>query len=132
MKINIFKSETIISFFVILLFALISCSGDSSDGDNPNTDGDMPMNGGDGSNGDGESSEGPMVATLVQNFDANDGLSLDNDGNVYASDFGSFTGTEVFKTDISTGEVTVAVDGLVAPTGNFVDSDGIILSLIHI
>lgn len=126
MKINIFKSEIITSFFVILLVALISCSSDSSDGDGPIIDGDTPMTDGNGSNGGGEPNEGPMVETLVSSFNATDGLSLDSDGNIYASNFANFTGSEVLKINSSTSEVTVAVDGLVAPTGNFVDSDGII------
>ncbi|MDB4291901.1 hypothetical protein N9954_00725 [Maribacter sp.] len=64
------------------------------------------------------------VETLVQDFQASDGLSVDRHGTIYASNFANFTGTEVLKVNPNTGTVEIAVDGLVAPTGNSVDRYG--------
>ncbi len=72
----------------------------------------------------GKVTKNAKVETLVANFQANDGLSVDRFGNVYASDFSNYTGTEVLKVNPKTGAVEVAVDSLVAPTGNVVDKAG--------
>ena len=68
--------------------------------------------------------ENARVETLVANFQADDGLSVDRFGNIYASRFASFTGTTLVKVDPDSAEVTVQVDSLVNPTGNFVDNAG--------
>lgn len=64
------------------------------------------------------------VETLVQDFQANDGLSVDRNGTIYASNFANFTGTEVLKVNPNTAAVEVAVNDLRAPTGNVVDRSG--------
>ena len=64
------------------------------------------------------------VETLVEDFGANDGLSVDRGGNIYASNFAAFAGTELLKTNPRTGVTEIIADNLVAPTGNVVDSDG--------
>lgn len=64
------------------------------------------------------------VETLVTNFGANDGLSVNSNGTIFASNFNNFSGTEVLKVNPRTGAVEVAVDSLVAPTGNVVDRNG--------
>jgi len=64
------------------------------------------------------------VTTLVSDFAASDGLSIDSSGNIYASNFAAFTGTEVLKTNPNTGVTEVIVDSLVAPTGNVIDRNG--------
>ncbi|QLG44858.1 NHL repeat-containing protein [Costertonia aggregata] len=64
------------------------------------------------------------VETLVNNFEATDGLSVDRSGNIYASNFSAFTGTTVLKTNPFTGQTSVAVDSLVAPLGNTTDRQG--------
>lgn len=74
--------------------------------------------------GGGPILEKAKVETLVSDFKATDGLSVDRSGNIYASNFASFTGTEVLKTNSNTGETSVVLDGLVAPTGNVVDRQG--------
>lgn len=104
---NMFKSKRIsISFALVFIIGILaSCSK-------------FPYGGG------GPILENAKVETLVTNFKASDGLSIDRKGNIYASNFAAFTGTEVLKTNPKTGEVSVAVDGLVAPTGNVVDRQG--------
>lgn len=64
------------------------------------------------------------VETLVENFQASDGLSVDRHGNIYASNYAQFTGTEVLKVNPKTAAVEVAVNDLRAPTGNVVDRYG--------
>jgi len=64
------------------------------------------------------------VETLVQDFQANDGLSVDRHGTIYASNFANFMGTEVLKVNPNTAVVEVAVNDLRAPTGNVVDKSG--------
>ncbi len=70
--------------------------------------------------------ENARVETLISNFQADDGLSVDRFGNIYASRFASFSGTTLVRVDPDTAEVTVAVDSLVNPTGNVVDEAGAI------
>ncbi len=72
----------------------------------------------------GKISEKAKVETVVANFPANDGLSIDRQGNVFASNFANFGGTQVVKANPRTGDFEIAVDSLVAPTGNFVDRRG--------
>lgn len=64
------------------------------------------------------------VETLVQNFQASDGLSLDRQGTIYASNYANFSGTEVLKVNPRTAVVEIAVNDLRAPTGNVVDRSG--------
>lgn len=66
------------------------------------------------------------VTTLVQNFQASDGLSVDDEGSIYASDYGDFMGTEVLKVNPNTAAIEVAVNNLSAPTGNTIDASGTI------
>ncbi len=72
----------------------------------------------------GKITRNAKVETLVPAFQANDGLSVDRFGTVYASSFSNFAGTEVLKVNPKTGVIGVAVDSLVAPTGNVVDKAG--------
>ncbi|MEM1336296.1 MAG: hypothetical protein AAF634_14555 [Bacteroidota bacterium] len=103
------------------VFQLCSCSSDSDDrvveNENP----------GPGANEDPAPEPEPImedvVQTLVANFGANDGLSVAADGTIYASNFGSFTGTQVLAVNPETGVVEVAVDNLQAPTGNCIDAE---------
>jgi len=104
-------------FFIIALsvFSMYSCSSNSDDtviepdgGENP--DPEIPVE--------------DKVRTLVANFGANDGVSVDGDGIIYASNFGDFMGTQVLKVNPQSTVVEVAVDGLQAPTGNLLDSSG--------
>ncbi|AWX45876.1 hypothetical protein HME9304_02906 [Flagellimonas maritima] len=64
------------------------------------------------------------VETIVADFPANDGLSVDRSGNVYASNFSGYSGTQIFKVNPRTASVEAAVDSLVAPTGNVIDKNG--------
>ncbi len=70
-----------------------------------------------------------LVATLVPNFPANDGLYVADDGTVFASDFGVFgdtgqgSGTTIYQVSTA-GDVTVKADNLVAPMQGVMDSDG--------
>lgn len=64
------------------------------------------------------------VSTLVTNFIADDGLTLDKDGNIYASEFTSTgAGTRIMKVTPS-GETSVFADGLSGSLGNVFDNDG--------
>ncbi len=71
-----------------------------------------------------------IVSTLVRNIDSNDGLTIDADGNVYASEFGDFInsggdGTRVLKITPS-GTVSTYVDQLNGPLGiNMDDSNNL-------
>ncbi|MFS4466641.1 hypothetical protein [Maribacter sp. 2210JD10-5] len=91
-------------FFALILIITVSCSK-------------FPYGG-------GPILEKAKVETLVNDFQATDGLSVDSRGNIYASNFANFGGTVVLKTNPYTGETSVVVDGLVAPTGNVVDREG--------
>ena len=80
----------------------------------------------------GKISEKASVETIVPNFAGNDGVSIDRQGNVLTSNFGNFSGTEVFRTMPRTGEFEVAVDSVFAPTGNGVDRRGNIILVNNI
>ncbi|MEL7271260.1 MAG: hypothetical protein AAGL34_16920 [Bacteroidota bacterium] len=77
----------------------------------------------------GDVADKATVETLVADFPANDGLSLDRRGNIFASNFQNFQGTQIYKTNPKTGEFEVAVDGLAAPTGNALDRQGNIFAV---
>ncbi|MEM8765011.1 MAG: SMP-30/gluconolactonase/LRE family protein [Bacteroidota bacterium] len=64
------------------------------------------------------------VRTLLNSFRANDGLSVDANGMVYASDFNNFMGVQVLRVDPESAAVEVAVDNVQAPTGNVTDDSG--------
>ncbi|MEM6895407.1 MAG: SMP-30/gluconolactonase/LRE family protein [Bacteroidota bacterium] len=64
------------------------------------------------------------VRTLISSFRANDGLSVDANGMVYASDFNNFMGVQVLRVDPESSAVEVAVDNVQAPTGNVTDDSG--------
>lgn len=69
-----------------------------------------------------------MVSTLVSGLLGNDAVTIDGEGNIYVSNFGSWTsnggtGTHVLKIT-PTGESSVFVDGLVGPLGTAFDSEG--------
>nr|WP_298995189.1 hypothetical protein [uncultured Allomuricauda sp.] len=72
----------------------------------------------------GKISEKATVETIVPNFLGNDGVSIDRQGNVLTSNFGNFSGTEVLRTMPKTGDFEIAVDSVLAPTGNAVDRHG--------
>lgn len=68
------------------------------------------------------------VNTLVSNLGANDAVALGPDGNVYVSNFGTYTntggtGTQVVKISPD-GTSSIFVDGLAGPLGNAFDSKG--------
>ncbi|QCW99057.1 hypothetical protein FGM00_02595 [Aggregatimonas sangjinii] len=69
-------------------------------------------------------SKNARVETLVQDFQASDGLSVDKNGTIFASNYAGFMGTEVLKVNPRTATVEVAVNDLRAPTGNVVDRFG--------
>ncbi|MEM9077309.1 MAG: hypothetical protein AAGC43_09725 [Bacteroidota bacterium] len=101
----------------LTIFPIYSCSSNSDDpvvepdvGENP-----APV---------APPVEEEKVTTPIANFGATDGLSIDDNGNVYGSNFEQFMGTEVKRFNPESASVDVAVDNLVAPLGNFVDSSG--------
>nr|WP_299342492.1 hypothetical protein [Allomuricauda sp.] len=98
-KLNVFKRIAVFSAFV---FLTSSCTDDFI----------------------GKVSEKAKVETIVPNFPGNDGVSIDRQGNVLTSNFGNFSGTEVLRTMPRTGEFEIAVDSVLAPTGNAVDRHG--------
>ncbi|WP_025742624.1 NHL repeat-containing protein [Aquimarina pacifica] len=72
----------------------------------------------------------PEVKTLVSDFDANEGVSVDRQGNIYASNFGQFdgatatgSGTTLLKAT-RRGEVVTYATELGGPVGNAIDSKG--------
>ncbi len=99
-QLNLSKTKTVL--FLLLMALVSSCSDDFI----------------------GKVSEKAKVETVVANFPANDGLSIDNQGNVLASNFGNFSGTEVLRAMPRSGNFEVAVDSVLAPTGNAVDRHG--------
>lgn len=104
------KSTSIITMTAVLLGILISCSQTTMMEEPPPVDDPMEKE--------------DRVQTLVKDFGANDALSVDEDGSIYASNFGkAYDGTQVLKVDPNTGAASVAVDGLKAPTGNTKDQD---------
>ncbi|WP_375560004.1 hypothetical protein ACE193_20140 [Bernardetia sp. OM2101] len=64
-----------------------------------------------------------QVTTLVNRINANDGVSVDAEGNIYTSNYGQNAGREVLKITPS-GDVSTFVDGLQGPLGNAMDSQG--------
>lgn len=73
----------------------------------------------------------PEISTLVSDFPANDGLSIDEAGNIYASDFGVWSstggsGSKIFKITPQ-GDVTEFATGLHGPLGNIPDGQGNLL-----
>ncbi len=66
----------------------------------------------------------PRVETLIENFPANDGLSIDVSGKLYASNFAGFRGTQVFKVNPKNSSIIDSITGLRAPTGNVTDKFG--------
>lgn len=105
------KSFTCVLVCYVLI--LVSCGNDDSMPENAD---DPPTN-----------TTGPVVETLAS-LQANDGLTVDNDGNIYASNFGVFSitggsGTKVLKISPE-GTVTDFVTGLEGPLGNAFDSEG--------
>ncbi|MEM9362953.1 MAG: hypothetical protein AAGA43_09965 [Bacteroidota bacterium] len=99
------------------IFPIYSCSSDSDEtpvepdvgGQNPEPE--TPV-------------EDVKVTTLIANFGANDGLSVGDDGTIYASNFDNFMGTQVLQVNPESAAVEVAVDNLQAPLGNVFDSSG--------
>ncbi|MEM9896260.1 MAG: hypothetical protein AAF789_07810 [Bacteroidota bacterium] len=70
------------------------------------------------------------VSTFHQNAGANDGVSVDVDGNLYIADYGGYnastytgTGTEIIKITRD-GDPEVFASGLVGPAGTVVGSNG--------
>ena len=86
------------------------------DNENPQPDGSE--------NPEPESPEDDKVQTVTTNLGANDGLSIDGNGILYASNFNEFMGTQVVKIDPGSETIEEAVGNLRAPTGNVVDSLG--------
>jgi len=97
-----------LSFFsalTVLVFLLVSCVGDFPD------------------------FEDTKVFTVISDFPANDALSVDRSGRVYASDFGDFVdtggnGTVVLKVNPRTQEFEELANDVIGPLGNAVDSRG--------
>ena len=98
-KLNAFKGIAVFSAFI---FMMSSCTDDFI----------------------GKISEKAKVETVVPNFLGNDGVSVDRQGKVLTSNFGNFSGTEVLRTNPRTGDFEIAVDSVLAPTGNAVDRNG--------
>lgn len=72
----------------------------------------------------------PETSTLVENFMANDALSVDTNGNIYASNYGVYdasiiqgNGKTALKVSPS-GEVEEYVSNLASPVGNAIDASG--------
>lgn len=69
------------------------------------------------------------VETVISDFPANDALSTDRRGNVYASNFGAFvgsggTGKSLFKVNPFKKELVEVANDLTGPLGNVVDNKG--------
>ncbi|WP_422858476.1 hypothetical protein ACOKFD_13995 [Flagellimonas sp. S174] len=115
---TVFNLKKYVTYSLILalsVFPIYSCSSDS----------DEPPVEPDGSeNPDPVPPEEIKVQTLASNFGATDGLSIDANGIVYGSNFNQFMGTQVVSFNPESASVEVAVDNLVAPLGNVVDSSG--------
>lgn len=94
---------------------IYSCSSDS---------GDQPVDPEGKENPEPTAPEQTKVYTVIADLGANDGLSVDANGTLYASNFDNFTGTEVLKVDPDNASTQVAVSNLQAPTGNVVDGSG--------
>ena len=107
-----FGLAIIIAVFGIL--PLSSCSSDS-DSDETTTEPDI-------------TSPAPpaesKVKTLVSNLQANDALSIDDNGQLFVSNFENFMGTRVVKLNPESLATETVVEGLKAPTGNITDSSG--------
>lgn len=72
----------------------------------------------------------PEVYTLVANLAANDAISVDDDGNIYVSEYGVYdfntmqgTGGKVLKVTPS-GDVSEFANNLKGPVGNAIDESG--------
>jgi len=72
----------------------------------------------------------PFVTTLSSNSGANDGISVDDEGNIYVCNYGQYnqstnsgTGEEVIKITPE-GTISTFVDGLVGPVGGVISSSG--------
>ena len=71
-----------------------------------------------------------MVTTFVSNLAANDALTMDADGNLYVSNYGTYnpstfsgTGTTVVKVTPE-GTPSTFISGLTGPVGGVIDGDG--------
>ncbi|MEL7269820.1 MAG: SMP-30/gluconolactonase/LRE family protein [Bacteroidota bacterium] len=101
---------------LLVLVPIISCSSDTEE--IPPTEPDVV------DNPDTTPPVENKVRTLLSSFRANDGLSVDADGMVYASDFNNFMGVQVLRVDPESAAVELAVDNVQAPTGNVTDGSG--------
>lgn len=103
---NFLKNSIIIGALVFTVLNFISCfPGDVPDFDNAE------------------------VVTVISDFPANDALSTDINGNVYASNFGEFegnggNGTSLFKVNPFKKELVEVANNLSGPLGNVVDNNG--------
>ncbi len=73
--------------------------------------------------------ENAEVRTIIPDFPANDALSVDRNGNVYASNFGQFvgsggTGTTLLKVRPRKMDFIPVAENLTGPLGNAVDKTG--------
>lgn len=115
-KVNFTIKFTLLTISMVLtIIPIYSCSSDSDQ---------MVVEPEGNENPQPEPPEEIKVRTLVADLGANDGLSLDMDGMLYASNFDSFMGTQVLRLDPESPTPEVAVDNLKAPTGNVVDNSG--------
>lgn len=74
--------------------------------------------------------ENPEVTTLVSGLNANDAITMDGDGNLYISNYGSYnqatfsgTGETIVKVTPA-GEQSTFISGLTGPVGGVIDGDG--------
>ncbi|MEO1487018.1 MAG: SMP-30/gluconolactonase/LRE family protein [Bacteroidota bacterium] len=115
--VNPFMRERIKMLSIILMFLpIISCSSDTDEA--PPVEPDVVEN------PDTTPPVENKVRTLLSSFRANDGLSVDANGIIYASDFNNFMGVQVLRVDPESAAVEVAVDNVQAPTGNVTDGSG--------
>lgn len=79
--------------------------------------------------GQGSDTENAKVTTIIDDFPANDALSVDRSGKIYGSNFGNFgssggTGTTLVQVQPRQNDFVVLVDNLIGPLGNAVDRAG--------
>ena len=104
MKTILRKMKSSYFMYAILLLSIMSCQEIDDFAGNPSVN--------------------PRVETLIEGFGANDGLSIDISGRLYASNFAGYGGTEVLKVDPRKATVVDTISDLRAPTGNTIDISG--------
>ncbi|MEM9868178.1 MAG: hypothetical protein AAF765_10845 [Bacteroidota bacterium] len=109
------KYQILCLILALSIFPIYSCSSNSDD---------MTQEPEGSENPEPENPADNKVRTLVANLGANDGLSIDSNGIIYASNYGMAVGTEVVSFDPTSLAISTAVNNVLAPTGNITDGTG--------